>query len=144
MTAVLLILKSFGGFIAEHWKAALVVAGALIIAGTLYFQQVKIENLHDEIAKKDAVIAFQLETIAAHEAVNLQWVAASEEWEEAVATLQGMADSYATQLEAEIAAKMAALQAQAEVEAELAAQVTADDCEGALDQLIDALGWGAP
>ena len=58
--------------------------------------------------------------------------------------LETEATAYKDRLAAERQRRLAALRHVAELEAEVTSEITAADCETAVGQLINALGWAQP
>jgi gas vesicle protein len=131
-------------FLKANWKTVLVIliVGGIIAGVASLYGAYQIE--------KGRAAKFQAERDAAHLmlesciAVNKDWDHTAAMWNKAVDDLQAEADAYQSRLAAERERRRTSESRLAELESAISDQITATDCEGALDQLIDALGWGVP
>ena len=76
--------------------------------------------------------------------VNEEWSRMAVTWKRAVDEMLVEGEDYQARLAAERSRRRVSEARILELEADISAQITATDCEGALDQLVNALGWGAP
>ena len=140
VTWVLLALR----FAKKNWKAIAValVIGSLIAAyGFLYGAwQIEKGRAAKFEAERDAARA----TLATAVAINEEWDRMAVTWNQAVDDMRTESEGYQARLAAERTRRRTTESRLAELEAEVSDQITATDCEGALVQLVDALGWGAP
>jgi len=139
------------GWLRKHWKtaaAAVVIGGILISFATLYsllqIERGQTARLRGELDAKTALVETYKTKLGEVVAVNHEWQVKATEWTSAVDLMKARADGYLERLNAERAARRATETALSEAQAKLDAQITAPDCSGAVNQLIDALGWGTP
>jgi gas vesicle protein len=136
-------------FLGGGWKTILggVVIGGLIAAfGFLYGawqiekgQSAKYQGERD--AAKTLSTTYKSHLNQCLEA-NRLWEDTAEVWNRRVEELTTESEAFRTRLAQERSRRRAAARQIEELEAEMDAAITAVDCEGALDQLIAALGWG--
>ena len=138
-------------WLVKHWKtaAAAVVIGAIVVGFATLYSLLQVERgqtarLRGELDAKTALVETYKTRLGEVVAVNHEWQVKATEWTSAVDLLKASADGYLERLNAERAARRATETALSEAQAKLDAQITAPDCSGAVNQLIDALGWGTP
>ncbi len=140
MTWVLLALR----FIKKNWKAiavALILGAICAGVGSLYggWKYWKGQAAMFK-AERDAARTM----LASAVEVNEEWSRMAVTWKQAVDEMLAEGEDYQARLTAERSRRRATESRLADLEAEVSDQITATDCEGALDQLVDALGWGVP
>ena len=131
-------------FLSKHWKTigvalivGLLIAGVASLYGAYQVEKGRAAKFKGE---RDAARA----TLATAVAVNEEWERMASAWNKAADDMQAESEGYLARLAAERARRRATESRLSELEAEVSNQITATDCEGALTQLVDALGWGAP
>ena len=138
MTWALIALK----FLKGNWKTiavALVVGGMIAGVATLYGAY-QIEKGQASLFKAERDAArLQLSSCVS---VNQEWDRTAAAWNKAADDMQAESEGYLARLATERARRRATESRLSELEAEVSEQITAPDCEGALVQLVDALGWG--
>jgi len=136
-------------FMGGGWKT---IVGALLVGGfiagiaTLYGAwQIEKGQSTRYMAERDAALTLSatwekhLKTCLG---VNADWEATAEQWNARMDELTADADAYLDSLNRERARRRATAARLEELLAAADADITAVDCEGALDQLIESLGWG--
>jgi chromosome segregation ATPase len=129
-------------FLKTHWKTigvALVIGGLIAAFGFLYgaWQMEK-----GQAAKYKAERDVYKTAITRCVDTNQRWELTAETWNQAMADLQNESEGFKTRLADERERRRATETKLADLEAQVTDQITATDCEGALDQLVTALGWG--
>jgi len=136
-------------FIGGGWKQLLgaAVVGSLIVGFAFLYGAWQIEKgmATKYKAERDAARTLS-ETYQSHLNVcvsaNLAWEVMSVGWNERVDELTASSEAFRASLSRERARRRAAERDRDAALAEAGSAITAADCEGALNQLIESLGWG--
>jgi hypothetical protein len=148
MTTLFAILKGLKiamAFLKRYWKSitVAVVAGGIIAGGAtlwgrLYVAQGQVMKLQAEVELLETREQLWLKALD-------RCIAANKEWEEIWQSMEEMSDEFSrrelefkAKYEAELERRRAA---QGQL-ADLQQEITAESCEGAVDELIQALDWG--
>jgi len=136
-------------FLGGGWKTiigAVLIGGLVVGVATLYAGfQIEKGLAMKYRAERDAARTLS-KTYQSHLNVcvtaNLAWEVMSVEWNRAVDELTASSEAYQVRLARERARRRALAAELEAVRAAADADITAADCEGALTQLIESLGWG--
>ena len=138
----------------KRYRKTIVVAivlGGIIVGVASLFGAWQIER-GLRISLEAQIVAVEIEAQIEHDRMvaelgkcveaNKAWADVLEEWQRQANEMRMRADAYAARI-ADLEFEHVGIEMQRdELEARIAA-ITATDCDGAVDQLIDVLGWGA-